>query len=83
MGIWDYVLGSIILIAGIVISILVTKQESPKQGGITALTGGDSFLNQNMGRTKDAMLAKGTKIAGIVLFAATIALYTIISRAGA
>lgn len=72
--------GVLLLLACIGITILVLMQESPKSGGLSALTGADSFLNKNQGRTRDAVLSKSTKILAVVFFVVTIVVYTITSR---
>ncbi len=62
------------ILVSIVIILLVVMQESPK-GGVSALTGGDSYYNKNQGRTMDAMLAKATKYAAVLFFVITILVY--------
>lgn len=78
MNMGEIIGGIIILIACVGIIIFVALQQSPKQGGLSALTGGsDSFFGQNKGRTKTAFLSKVTKILAVVLFVATVFVYAV------
>ena len=71
MGAIDIICGIVLILASIMIIALVSMQESKK--GMSALTGGQSeAIGRNYGRTRDAMLAKGTKILTVVFFALTI-----------
>lgn len=64
---YHYLLGIILVISAIAIIVLVMLQQSQQQGLSGAIAGGsDSFFDKNKGRTKDAMLAKLTKILAIV-----------------
>lgn len=80
MSTLEIVGGIVLLIACVGIIAVVALQEPPQQGGLSALTGGDSFFSQNQGRTRDELLRKVTKILAIVLFAVTIVVLTIVSR---
>ena len=54
----------------------VLAQEQKSQDSMTAaLTGAssDSFYGKNEGRTKEAILCKITRVLGIILFVATLA----------
>lgn len=62
------------ILISIAIIFLVSMQQSPS-GGMSALTGGDSYYNKNQGRTLDAMLSKGTKYSAIAMFIVTILAY--------
>lgn len=79
MSVFEIVGGVIMIVMGVFISILVLLQEGSK-GGMSALSGGgggDSFLGKNQGRTRDAMLFKGTRFCGIVFFVVTIVVYAL------
>lgn len=79
MGIMEIILGVVLLAACTVIIISVTLQET--KGGLGSLYGGnDSFFDKNIGRTREAMLIRATKYAGICLFVVTVALGFIIAR---
>lgn len=72
MSVFDYVLGVLIILLSIVIVLLVLFQQSPKGSGISALTGGDSYYNKNMDRSRDAVFSRFTKYGAIVFFAIAI-----------
>lgn len=76
MSILEIVGGAILLVICIAIIILCLAQESKSQDSMTAaLTGAssDSFYGKNEGRSREAILAKITRTAGIVLFLITLA----------
>ena len=77
MSVWEIVGGAVMILLGIVITIAVMLQESPKGSGISAITGGDSFYNRNQGRTRDAILSRWTKYLCIAFFVVTIAVYAL------
>lgn len=67
---YHYLIGAVLLVSSIFIVILVMLQQSQQQGLSGAIAGGaDSFFDKNKGRTKEAKLAKLTKILAIVFFA--------------
>ena len=71
MSVINIICGIVLILASIMIIALVSMQESKK--GMSALTGGQSeSIGRNYGRTRDAMLVKGTKILTAVFFALTI-----------
>lgn len=61
---------SILLLIGIIIIGVIMLQESKQANGLDALTGGttDNYLGKNATKTKEAMLAKLTKILAISFF---------------
>lgn len=64
---YHYLLGIVLILSAIVIIVLVMLQQSQQQGLSGAIAGGsDSFFDKNKGRTKDALLAKFTKIVATV-----------------
>ena len=68
--------GAVLLVVCLVIVVLCLSQEQKSQDSMTAaLTGAssDSFYGKNEGRTKEAILAKITRVLGIVLFVVTLA----------
>lgn len=71
MGIFDIIGGILLIITSIFIVILVSMQESKK--GMSALGGAPvENVGRNYGRTRDAMLVRGTKILAGVFFGLTI-----------
>lgn len=75
---WEIAGGILMIIVSIAIILLVLMQESPKGGGISALSGADSYYNKNQGRSLDAILARATKYAAIAFFVITIAVYAVV-----
>lgn len=76
MGVIEIIGGAVLLVACITIIILCLAQESKSQDSMTsAFTGAssDSFYGKNEGRSREAVLAKITRTAGIILFIVTLA----------
>lgn len=68
--------GAVLLVVCLVIIVLCLSQEQKSQDSMTAaLTGAsaDSFYGKNEGRTKEAILAKITRVMAIILFIAVLA----------
>ena len=68
--------GIVILVLSLLTIVVCLSQEQKSQDSMTAaLTGAsaDSFYGKNEGRTKEAILAKITRVMAIILFAAVIA----------
>jgi len=72
MGVLNIIGGILMVLASIGIMLAVVLQESPKGGGLNALSGGDSYYSKNQGRTMDAMLVKVTKVLAVVFFVVTV-----------
>lgn len=71
MGVLNIICAIVLILASIAVVALVSMQESKR--GMSALTGGQSeAIGRNYGRTRDAMLSKGTKVLTAALFALTI-----------
>ena len=69
--------GIAILVISVITVILCLSQEQKSQDSMTAaLTGAsaDSFYGKNEGRSREAILAKITRVFGIILFIVTLAL---------
>jgi preprotein translocase subunit SecG len=77
MSILEIVGGALMVILSIAIVIFVLLQEGTKGGGLSALTGGDndSFFSRNQGRTREAMLYRGTRFCAILFFIVTVGVY--------
>lgn len=69
MSVFEIIGGILLLAASLIIIVLVILQEV-KQQGMETITGSssDSYYGKNKGRTRDALLAKITKIAAIAFF---------------
>lgn len=77
MEIWEIIGGAVLLLIGIITIIICLAQEQKSQDSMTsALTGAstDSFYTKNEGRSREAILAKITRVLGILIFIATLAL---------
>ena len=71
MGVLNIICAIVLILASIAVIALVSMQESKR--GMSALTGGQSeAIGRNYGRTRDAMLSKGTKVLTAALFVLTI-----------
>ncbi len=71
---YHYLIGAVLIISAIVIVIAVMLQQSQQQGLSGAIAGGsDSFFDKNKGRTKEAQLAKITKIFAIIFMVVALA----------
>ena len=71
MGVLNIICAIVLILASIAVIALVSMQESKR--GMSALTGGQSeAIGRNYGRTRDAMLSKGTKVLTVALFILTI-----------
>ncbi len=70
--------GAVLMIITSVLLVIFTMLQDPQSDALSGLSGGsDSFFGKNSGRTKDAILAKYTKFAGILFFVLTVAVYAI------
>ncbi|MCL2014540.1 MAG: preprotein translocase subunit SecG [Oscillospiraceae bacterium] len=75
MGLFEIISGILLLISGIIIIVSVILQESKQQGMSSAITGGgsDSYFGKNKPKTREASLARITKIVSVIFFVLTIA----------
>ena len=68
MGIWEIVVGSLVLILSVVIIIFIILQEG-HQSDLGTITGGaDSFLSRGKAKTADAFFARLTKWCAVIFF---------------
>lgn len=71
---YHYLIGAVLILSSIIIVVTVMLQQSQQQGLSGAIAGGsDSFFDKNKGRTKEAQLAKITKIFAGVFFVVALA----------
>lgn len=66
MEIYDIIGGILLLLSGIFVTLLVMVQQHD-QNGMSALTGANTSAERSRTRTKDMVLARWTKVFGIVL----------------
>lgn len=66
---------AILLILSCVFIVAVVLMQESKQGMSNVISGGssDNYFQKNSGRTKEAKLARATKLAAVVLFVVAIA----------
>ena len=77
MGVWEIVVGAVVLVLSIIMIILIILQEG-HQAGLGAVTGGaDSFLSRGKARTADALFARITKYCAVLFFILVIVLNAI------
>ncbi len=70
MGVFEYILGGLLILFSILIIVVIILQEG-NQKGIGVVSGGaDTFFSKNKARSIDAKLARLTKFfaAGFVVF---------------
>ena len=71
MELYEIICGAVILLISLLIIILCLMQDNKSQDSMTSALGGgfnESFYGQNEGNTREAALAKLTKILGIISF---------------
>ena len=77
MGIWEIVIGVLVLLMSIVMIIVIILQEGHDAGLGTITGGADSFMKRGKAKTADAMFAKITKFCAIFFFLLIIGLNAI------
>lgn len=78
MSVIEIIAAFLLIIACVFVVAVVLMQES-KQGMSNVLTGGssDNYYQKNSGRTREAKLAKATKLAAIAIFVIALAVNVI------
>ena len=78
MSVIEIIAAFLLIIACVFVIAVVLMQES-KQGMSNVLTGGssDNYYQKNSGRTREAKLAKATKLAAIAIFVIALAVNVI------
>lgn len=61
MSIWEYIMGSVMLLFSIAIIIVIILQEGHQQGMGVITGGADTFFSKNKARSIDTFLARWTK----------------------
>lgn len=74
MGIWEIILGAILIIMSIAIIIVIILQEGNQQGVGVVTGGADTFFSKNKARSIDAFLSRWTKVFAVVFVLAVIGL---------
>lgn len=61
MSVWGYILGSLLIVASLIMIFVIILQEGNQQGIGVVSGGADTFFSKNKARSIDAKLAKATK----------------------
>lgn len=77
IGIWEIILGVVLILMSIGIIIAIILQEGNQQGVGVVTGGADTFFSKNKARSIDAMLARWTKVIAAVFVVCVIALNVI------
>ena len=69
MGVFEIIVGALVLIISLVIIFMVVLQQGRRAGINGAIAGGaETFLSKNKARTVEAKLERFTKFAAIIFF---------------
>ncbi len=82
MTVYEIIGGIILLLAAVAIVFLTLSQQSKGKGLSGAITGGSAMGGDNYTSPADRILAKLTKITGVVFFVAAIVACVLSSRLG-
>ncbi len=74
MGIWEIILGAVLIIMSIAIIIVIILQEGNQQGVGVVTGGADTFFSKNKARSIDAFLSRWTKVFASIFVLAVIGL---------
>lgn len=74
MGIWEIVVGAVVLLLSVIMIIVIILQEGHEAGLGTVTGGADSFMSKGKARTADAIFAKATKYCAIAFFVVVVLL---------
>jgi preprotein translocase subunit SecG len=70
MALYQYILGSVLIVLAVLVVAIILMQEGRRQGIQGAISGGaDTFLSRNKARSLNAKLARFTKWIAIIFFA--------------
>ncbi|MFR7854885.1 MAG: preprotein translocase subunit SecG [Acutalibacteraceae bacterium] len=73
MNVWQIVIGSVMMLVCLIIIAIVLLQQG-RRSGVSAISGGaDTFLAKSKSRSKDAKLARLTKVMAVIFFVIAIA----------
>lgn len=82
MGIYEIVIGVVLIVACLLIVVFTLAQEQKGQGLSAAIMGDNSFMAAGRERGLDAKLAKATRICGVIFFIATLVVCVLSARLG-
>ena len=80
MGIYEIIVGVVLIIACLLIIVFTLAQEQKGQGLSAAIMGDNSFMAAGRERGLDAKLAKLTRVLGVVFMVAALVVSVVNSR---
>ena len=80
MGIYEIVIGVVLIVACLLIVVFTLAQEQKGQGLSAAIMGDNSFMAAGRERGLDAKLAKFTKVRGVIFVVATLLVSVLSAR---
>ena len=80
MGIYEIVIGVVLIVARLLIVVFTLAQEQKGQGLSAAIMGDNSFMAAGRERGLDAKLAKFTKVLGVIFVVATLLVSVLSAR---
>ena len=80
MGIYEIVIGVVLIVACLLIVVFTLAQEQKGQGLSAAIMGDNSFMAAGHERGLDAKLAKFTKVLGVIFVVATLLVSVLSAR---
>lgn len=80
MGIYEIVIGVVLIVACLLIIVFTLAQEQKGQGLSAAIMGDSSFMAAGRERGLDAKLAKFTKVFGVIFVVATLLVSVLSAR---
>ncbi len=81
MEIYEIICGAVVLLFSLLIIVLCLMQDDKAQDSMTSALGGgfnESFYGQNEGNTREAALAKLTRIIGILAFVVILSMNVVV-----
>ena len=80
MGIYEIVIGVVLIVACLLIVVFTLAQEQKGQGLSAAIMGDNSFMAAGRERGLDAKLAKFTMVLGVIFVVATLLVSVLSAR---
>ena len=80
MGIYEIVIGVVLIVACLLIVVFTLAQEQKGQGLSAAIMGDNSFMAAGRERGLDAKLAKFTKVLGVIFVVDTLLVRVLSAR---
>ncbi len=77
MGVFEIILGALLILMSIAIIVVIILQEGNQQGVGVVTGGADTFFSKNKARSIDAFLARWTKVFAAVFVLVVIGLNVI------